>query len=177
MGGTTSRKEVPVAPPWEAVILLVPAKTPVASPKASITATASFMLAQVALEVTSSVLASLKVPVAVNCWSDPSWIDALVGFTEIDVNNGGGNGVAVGAGVGVGVGAGVRVGAGVGVVVGKGVGMAVGIGVGTTVGVGVGVGAGAPDLGAVPFRNSSTLVYPSPSASPVPSEGLLGLNP
>ena len=155
MGGTTSRIEVPVAPPWEAVILLVPAKTPVASPKASITATASFMLAQVALEVRSSVLASLKVPVAVNCWTDPSWIDALVGFTEIDVNNGGGNGVAVGAGVGVGVGAGVRVGAG----------------------VGVGVGAGAPDLGAVPFRNSSTLVYPSPSASPVPSEGLLGLNP
>ena len=51
----------------EAVIIAVPAETPVARPEALMVATAVLELTHVAVEVMLAVLASLKVPVAVNC--------------------------------------------------------------------------------------------------------------
>ncbi len=52
---------------WEAVMLVVPAETAVARPEALMVAMAVSELTQVAVEVKSAVLESLKVPVAVNC--------------------------------------------------------------------------------------------------------------
>ena len=57
-----------VTPSNKAVTFVVPADTPVARPEASTVATAGLELSHVAVEVTSDVLPSLKLPVAVNCW-------------------------------------------------------------------------------------------------------------
>ena len=86
---TSSAARLLVTKSWAAVISLVPAQTPVASPEASIVAAAA-ELAQVALDVRSAVLLSLKVPVAVNCCVAPSWMEALTGVTEMDWRTGGG---------------------------------------------------------------------------------------
>jgi hypothetical protein len=57
---------------------VVPAERAVARPEESMVATAVIELTQVAVEVKSAVLESLKVPVAVNCWVCPSSIEALI---------------------------------------------------------------------------------------------------
>ncbi len=69
---------------------VVPAERAVARPEESMVATVVSELTQVAVEVKSAVLESLKVPVAVNCWVCPSSIETLVGVTAMEVKVGGG---------------------------------------------------------------------------------------
>ena len=78
-----------VIPSWEAVMFVVPAKTPLAPPDALIVATALLELAHVAVVVRGVVLPSLNVPVAVKGWVCPSSIEALRGATAMEVNVGG----------------------------------------------------------------------------------------
>ena len=73
-------------------MLLVPARTPVARPDASMMATVSVELVHVAVAVRSAALPSLKVPVAVNCCVCPSSMEALTGATEMEVKVGGAGG-------------------------------------------------------------------------------------
>src|SRR5439155_18308487 len=77
-----------VTPPEVAVIVAVLAVTAVASacdtPAMSIVATAVFEELQVTWVVRSCVVVSLKVPVAVNCWVNPSGRPGLVGVTAIE---------------------------------------------------------------------------------------------
>jgi hypothetical protein len=67
-----------------ALIVLVPAATPVAKPAAVIVATEVVADAHVTWAVRFWVLLSLYVPVAVNCCVAPVAIDGLPGVTAID---------------------------------------------------------------------------------------------
>ena len=78
-----------VIPSWDAVMFAVPSRIPLANPDPVIVATAVSVLDQVAVVVTSLVVLSLNVPIAVNCWVCPSSIEGLPGVTEMDVNVGG----------------------------------------------------------------------------------------
>jgi hypothetical protein len=72
-----------VTPPEAAVIALVPAVRPVASPAAEILATAGVPEAQVAVLVMSFVDLSEYVAVAVNCCVFPTAIEAVAGVTAM----------------------------------------------------------------------------------------------
>jgi len=82
--------ELLLTAPWEAVMEVAPAERAVARPEEPIVATVLSELTQVAVEVRSTVLESLKVPVAVNCWICPSSIETVVGVTAMEVKVGGG---------------------------------------------------------------------------------------
>lgn len=73
---------VPVVVDTEAVILLVPAATPVASPEVLMVATDGVSDSQLA--DTALVLPSLYVPVALNCWLLPAVMDGFAGVMVID---------------------------------------------------------------------------------------------
>ena len=74
-----------VTVPWLAVIEVVPAATPVASPVAEIVAVAGVPEFQVTLDEMSDIEPSLNVPVAVNCCVLPTFKWAgLAGVTAID---------------------------------------------------------------------------------------------
>ncbi len=79
---------LPETPPKVAVIVVVPAATDVARPcdppALLIVATAVLDELQVTWVVRSCVVLSLKVPVAVNCWGNPSGRPGLVGVTAIE---------------------------------------------------------------------------------------------
>src|SRR5256712_2850239 len=79
---------LPETPPKVAVIVVVPAATDVARPcdppALLIVATAVLDELQVTWVVRSCVVLSLKVPVAVNCWVNPSARPGLVGVTAIE---------------------------------------------------------------------------------------------
>src|SRR5206468_1456400 len=79
---------LPETPPEVAVIVVVPAATDVARPcdppALLIVATAVLDELQVTWVVRSCVVVSLKVPVAVNCWVNPSGRPGLVGVTAIE---------------------------------------------------------------------------------------------
>src|SRR5437667_6247745 len=79
---------LPETPPKVAVIVVVPAATDVARPcdppALLIVATAVLDELQVTWVVRSCVVLSLKVPVAVNCWVNPSGRPGLVGVTAIE---------------------------------------------------------------------------------------------
>jgi hypothetical protein len=64
----------------------VPIATDVACAVEITVATAAFPERQVADVVRSSVLPSVKVPVAVNCWVVPCAIDGMGGFTVIEAS-------------------------------------------------------------------------------------------
>src|SRR5216684_4026373 len=74
----------PEIPPNVALIELVPTATAVASPPAVMVAVAGVAEAQVTWAVRFCVVASLYVPVAVNCCVAPLVIEGLGGVTEID---------------------------------------------------------------------------------------------
>src|SRR6266536_3794645 len=78
---------LPETPPKVAVIVVVPAATDVARPcdppALLIVATAVLDELQVTWVVRSCVVLSLKVPVAVNCWVNPSGRPGLVGVGAI----------------------------------------------------------------------------------------------
>lgn len=77
-------------PPRDAVIAVVPAATPRATPVVEIAATGCVADAQSARYVRSSVELSMSVPVAVNAWFDPMVIVGFVGVTAIEDKVGGG---------------------------------------------------------------------------------------
>src|SRR6266568_3462706 len=78
----------PETSPSVAVIVVVPAATDVAKPceppALLIVATPAAEELQVTWVVRSCVVLSLKVPVAVNCWVNPSGRPGLVGVTAIE---------------------------------------------------------------------------------------------
>jgi hypothetical protein len=76
---------VPLTPLREAVIVLEPAATAVASPDVLIVAAALLEDVQVAVDVTFAVELSLYVAVAVNCCVAPAAMLPVAGETEIDV--------------------------------------------------------------------------------------------
>src|SRR5581483_623071 len=76
----------PLTDPKVALIVLVPAATPVASPAVVIVATEVVPDAHVTWLVTFCVLLSVYVPVAVNCCVVPLAIDGFAGVTAIDCN-------------------------------------------------------------------------------------------
>jgi hypothetical protein len=92
--GVTVSVDVAVNPFAVAVMVVVPAATPVASPTGLTVATAVFDEVHVAPEVSAPVAPLLKVALAVNCWVAPAAMLAVVGETE--------TAVTVGAGVVVG---------------------------------------------------------------------------
>ena len=75
--------------PETAVIVVVPAPAPVASPAALMVATTVFDEDHVAVLVRSFVLPSLNEPVAANCLVAPIWMEGVAGVTEIDARVGG----------------------------------------------------------------------------------------
>lgn len=75
---------VPLTPPLAAMIVAVPALTPVTRPEALTVATAVFDEDHITCEPTSLVALSEKVPVAFNCWVVPAAKDGFVGVTAID---------------------------------------------------------------------------------------------
>ena len=85
-GGMTVMVAEPVMLPEVAVMLATPTPTPVAKPPVLIEATVGVSEDQVTEAVTSCVLKSLKVPVAVNCCVVPNGIDGFAGVTVIDVS-------------------------------------------------------------------------------------------
>ena len=87
-GGTTAvtvRAAVPLTPLREAVIVAVPAATPVARPAAFTVAVATLELVQVAVDVTFAVELSLYVAVAVNCCVAPAERLGAEGVRAMDV--------------------------------------------------------------------------------------------
>jgi hypothetical protein len=78
----------PVTPLSDAVIVDVPAATPVASPALLIVATPVLADAQVTWFVRFCIELSENVPVAVNCCVDPLVMLGFVGVTEIDCSVG-----------------------------------------------------------------------------------------
>jgi hypothetical protein len=80
----TVRVVVPVLPPDVAVMVVVPAASPDALPTLSMVAVAMLDELQTTCVVKSWVLASEKVPVAVNCWVVPLAMLGLVGVTAMD---------------------------------------------------------------------------------------------
>jgi hypothetical protein len=75
-------------PPETALIVLVPAATPVANPPAVIVATPAVTELQAAVPVKFSVELSENVPVAVNCSFVPFAIEGFAGVTAIDTSVG-----------------------------------------------------------------------------------------
>jgi hypothetical protein len=75
--------------PDVAVIVLVPALTPVANPFVAIVAADGFDELQVMEPVIFCVELSEYVPVAVNCWVVPIAMPGLAGVTAMDTNFGG----------------------------------------------------------------------------------------
>ena len=78
----------PLMEPEVAWIVVLPVATPAARPALVIVATAVFAEAHVAELVRFWVLASLYVPVAVNCCVAPTAIEALAGVTATDTKAG-----------------------------------------------------------------------------------------
>lgn len=78
-----------VTPPCDAVIVVVPATTPVATPFALIVAIGVLEEFQVTLLVKFCVVWLLNVPVAVYACVVPAAIDAVVGVTAIDTSTAG----------------------------------------------------------------------------------------
>lgn len=76
---------LPVTPLETAWIVVVPVAAAVAKPPAAMVAALVFDEDHVAALVRSFVVLSLNVPVAVNCWVLPTWIEAPEGVTEMDV--------------------------------------------------------------------------------------------
>ena len=79
----TVRVVLPETAPSVASMLLVPGATPLARPPDVIVATELAAEAQVTLPVRFAVLASLYVPVALNCWLRPAAIEGLAGVTAM----------------------------------------------------------------------------------------------
>ena len=79
------RVAVPLSAPMVAVTVVEPAATAVAIPAAVMVATLPFASVQVAEEVTSAVVPSLYVAVAVNCWVAPTARSAVAGEAEIEL--------------------------------------------------------------------------------------------
>src|SRR5258707_6046050 len=88
VGGLTVSTVEPVIAPLVAEIVDVPAPTPVARPVALIVATVVVPDAHTAL-LSTCVLLSLNVPVAVNCCLLPLLLDGFAGVTAIDISVGG----------------------------------------------------------------------------------------
>ena len=84
----TVRVVEPLTAPEAALIVLVPAATPVAKPPALIVATLVVCEVHVAVLVRFCVELSEKVPVAVNCCVLPFAIDGFAGVTAIDTSVG-----------------------------------------------------------------------------------------
>jgi hypothetical protein len=84
--GETVMVAVALMPLTVADTVVVPAATAVAKPVELMVATAVLLLAQVTVEVTSPVVPSLKVPVAVNCWVAPMASVAVAGVAATDVS-------------------------------------------------------------------------------------------
>lgn len=94
LGGATVSMSVPVIPLSVALMELVPALTPVASPEVeTMVATAGTLDSQLAVEDTSFVVPSLYLAVAVNCRFNPAATDAVAGVTVMEVTVGAGGGV------------------------------------------------------------------------------------
>lgn len=75
----------PSTPVKDAVTVVEPAATPVASPAAFTVATAGLDEVQVAVAVTSAVVLSLYVAVAMNCWVPFATMLAVTGETAMEV--------------------------------------------------------------------------------------------
>jgi len=86
VAAVTVRVVEPVMPAETALIVLVPAATPVANPPAVIVATVVVTELHVAPLVKFCVELSEKVPVAVNCSVVPFTIEGFAGVTAIDTN-------------------------------------------------------------------------------------------
>src|SRR5271155_3304467 len=84
-GPATVRVVEEATEPEVAVIVAVPCPALVARPLLTI-ATVALDELHVATEVTSCVLPSVYVPVAVNCWVVPSGIEAFVGEIAIETS-------------------------------------------------------------------------------------------
>jgi hypothetical protein len=84
VGAVTVSSVEPTTDPEVALMVLVPAATPVARPPVPILAVAVVPDPHVTDDVRFCVLLSLKVPVAVNCCVDPLAIDELAGVTAMD---------------------------------------------------------------------------------------------
>ncbi|HXO06277.1 MAG TPA: hypothetical protein VN884_11680 [Candidatus Sulfotelmatobacter sp.] len=84
----TVRIVEPLMAPEAALIVLVPAATPVASPPAVIVATLAVCEVHIAVLVKFCVELSEKVPVAVNCRVVPLAMEGLAGVTAIDTSVG-----------------------------------------------------------------------------------------
>ena len=82
-GAATVIEAVPLTPEADAIVLVVPAETPVATPLGLIIAMAGFTVAQDTF-VRLSGLPSLNFPDAVNCLVSPTLTKALAGVTLID---------------------------------------------------------------------------------------------
>src|SRR5258708_32906349 len=80
----TERVVAPLTVPRVALMLVVPAPTPVATPDALIVANPRPLDAQVTEAVRSCVLLSVNVPLAVNACVVPSGMEVLTGFTAIE---------------------------------------------------------------------------------------------
>lgn len=76
----------PLTPSREAMMVVEPAATPVATPEEFTEAIAELVTVQLAVVVTFAVELSSYVAVAVNCWVAPTTKLALVGETVMDVN-------------------------------------------------------------------------------------------
>jgi hypothetical protein len=85
-GVTVSVTPEEVTVPCAAVIVVVPAATPVAMPEALIVAAAVLEDAHVTLPLRSCVVWLLNVPVAVYAWVIPAAIEAVVGVTAIETS-------------------------------------------------------------------------------------------
>ena len=82
----TVKVVLPAIAPDVAVIVVEPTASDVARPLLLIVATPVFDELQTTCPVKSCVVASVNVPVAINCFVVPLAIDGLVGVTEIEVN-------------------------------------------------------------------------------------------
>jgi hypothetical protein len=84
VAAVTVSEAVPLTDPDVAVIVVVPALTPAASPPELMLATEVDDELQVT-DVNSCVLPSSKLPTALNCCCVPAAIDGVAGLTEIEV--------------------------------------------------------------------------------------------
>jgi len=87
-GAVTAMLVELVTVPELALILAVPIAVPITSPPAFTSATEGASEAQVTEAVTSCLLPSVYVPVAVNGWLVPSGIAAFIGEIAIETNAG-----------------------------------------------------------------------------------------
>jgi hypothetical protein len=84
VAGVTVSSVIPRVPPTLAVISAVPLATVEANPEAFMVTTDKSSEDHVAVFVTSFVVLSLKVPIAVNCCDVPSAIERSAGVTAIE---------------------------------------------------------------------------------------------